>query len=106
MIKIIDHKKVEMTSDEFKMYEKICKTYDNPPSQKGKDLFMDLFETDDDGLIVFLKPPGERVCSFEVYLFVVNLMVSQHLKSGYKKIDERLAAAEARIDAKLKELDR
>ncbi len=57
MIKIIDSKRVDMTHDEYQMYQNICESYDNPPSQKGKDLFIDLFETDENGLILFVKPP-------------------------------------------------
>lgn len=101
MIKIIDNKKVEMTEDEHRMYETICQSYDDPPTQKGKDLFIDLFESDNNGIIVYLKPPHNRLCSFEVYLFLMSLMVHQHLRLAHKKIDE----ACDRLDQKIKDLE-
>ena len=55
-LRIIDNKKIEMTSDEWGMYEKIVKSY-TTLTNKGEDLFIDLFETDDNGIIIFLKPP-------------------------------------------------
>lgn len=101
-IKIIDNKKVDVTHDEWAMYEKICESYDNPPSQKGRDLFIDLFEVDENGIIVYLKPPHSRLCSFEVYLFLMSLMVHQHLRLAHKKVDDLCE----KVEAKLKELDR
>lgn len=77
MLKIIDNKKVQLTQDEFMMYESICKNY-----KQGKDLFRNLFETDDDGIIVFLRPP-EKTFSMEVVIFLQNLMVHQHLRKIY-----------------------
>lgn len=107
MIKIIDHKKVEMTKDEYQMYEDICQSYDKPPSQKGKDLFIDLFETDDGGLILFVKPPGNRATSMEVYMFMLSLQMNQHLRAMYKKMNEgleKIKELENKIENKLKEL--
>lgn len=74
MIKIIDNKKVDVTQDEWDLYVKITASYEN-----GKDLFKDLFESDDEGLIVFLRPPSAYF-SIEVVLFVQNLMIHQHLR--------------------------
>ncbi len=88
--RIIDNKKVEMTEDEWRLYEEICHSYDNPPTQRGKDLFIDLFEVDNDGIIIYLKPPNFRPCSFEVMFFLMGLMSHQHLRVMYKKVDEKL----------------
>lgn len=101
-VKIIDNKKVDLTDDEWRMYNTICQAYDDPPAQKGRDLFIDLFESDNDGIIIFLKPPHNRLCSFEIFLFLMSVMVHQHLRSAHKKVDD----AVARLDAKLKELDK
>lgn len=100
-IRIIDNKKVEVTEDEWRMYEGICQAYDDPPAQKGKDLFIDLFESDADGVIIYLKPPHQRLCSFEVYLFLMSLMVHQHLRLAHKKVD----AVCQKMEDKIKELD-
>lgn len=50
--RIIDNKKVEMTEDEWSLYQKIVKSY-NSITNKGEDLFIDLFEVDDNGIIIF-----------------------------------------------------
>ena len=79
MLRVINNKRVEMTAEEFLYYEKICRSYDRPDF-KGEDLFKDLFETDKNGIIIFLKPPANSVpFTFEVYMFLVSLMVHQHL---------------------------
>jgi hypothetical protein len=90
MIKIIDNKKVEMTNDEWTMYEKIVKSY-TTTTNKGEDLFIDLFETDDSGVIIFLKPPTKRQTSFEVFLFLMAIMQHQHLRSLHQQVDDLCA---------------
>lgn len=89
MIQIIDNKKVEMTPDEHQMYLKIVKSYTNL-TNKGEDLFIDLFETDDNGIIIFLKPPSRRQTSFEVFLFLMALMQHQHLRIMRKQVDDAI----------------
>lgn len=89
-IKIIDNKKVEMTEDEFTMYKKICRSYDTN-ARKGEDLFVDLFESDDNGIIITLKPPSQRFCSLEVFLFLMALMQQQHLRLMHQRFDEMYA---------------
>lgn len=84
-LKIIDNKRIDVTPDEFKMYQAICNGY-----AQGKDLFQDLFETDEEGIIVYLKPPKKQF-SMEVVLFLQNLMVHQHLRKIYKEHNEALA---------------
>lgn len=86
-IKIIDNKKVEMTDDEWSMYQKIVKSYTSL-TNKGEDLFIDLFETNDEGIIIFLKPPSKRQTSLEVFLFLMALMQHQHLRLMHKQVDE------------------
>jgi hypothetical protein len=105
MFKVIDHKKVEMTQSEYDMYEKICKSY-NTNNFKGEDLFTDLFEVNDDGLIIFVKPPVRNI-SFEVFLFVISLMNHQHLRANAKQVDAvclELKQKIAELDAKIKSL--
>lgn len=89
MIQIIDNKKVEMTPDEHQMYLRIVKSYTNL-TNKGEDLFIDLFETDENGVIIFLKPPSKRQTSFEVFLFLMALMQHQHLRIMRKQVDDAI----------------
>ena len=86
MIRIIDNKKIDLTESEFQLYQEICKAYDTTTFQ-GKDLFKGLFETNDDGLIVFLKPSNKPYASMEVFLFLVSIMVHQHLRQSTQQFD-------------------
>lgn len=90
MIQIIDNKPVEMTPDEHQLYLKICKSY-TTLTNDGSQLFIDLFETDGDGVIIFLKPPSKRQTSFEVWMFLMALCQQQHLRVLYRRVDEALA---------------
>lgn len=99
-IRIVNNKKLEMTDDEFRMYQAICRSYDEG-NTKGSDLFIDLFETDNDGIIVFLKPPSKRATSLEVFLFLVSLMTQQHLRVIYNQV----GAMASDMKNKLKEYD-
>lgn len=85
MFQVIDNKKVEMTHDEWAMYEKIIKSY-TTLTNKGEDLFIDLFEVDQNGIIMFLKPPSKRQTSFEVFLFLMSLMVHQHIRLMHNQV--------------------
>lgn len=96
-LRIIDHKKVEMTGDEWDLFEKICKSYDEPHF-KGADLFSGLFETDDAGIIIFLRPPSTKRTSFEVYLFMMSLMQHQHLRMMHAQIDDCVAQVKAKLN--------
>jgi hypothetical protein len=57
-------------------------------TNKGEDLFIDLFETDDNGVIMYLKPPSKRQTSFEVFLFLMSLMQHQHLRLMHKEVTD------------------
>lgn len=89
-IRIVDNKKVDMSNDEWAMYQKIVKSYTDLTG-KGEDLFIDLFETDNNGTIVFLKPPSKRRTSLEVFLFLMSLMQHQHLRLMHAQVDEAIA---------------
>jgi len=94
--RIIDKKKVDITKDEWDLYEKICHSYDDV-NFKGSDLFMDLFEVDDNGIIVFLRPPSVRKTSFEVFLFLMSLMANQNLRAMHKKVDDLCNEVRAKL---------
>ena len=105
-LRIIDNKKIEMTSDEWGMYEKIVKSY-TTLTNKGEDLFIDLFETDDNGIIIFLKPPSKRQTSFEVFLFLMSIMQHQHLRIMQSQVTDVVRQMKAKIvevDEKLKNI--
>lgn len=89
-IRIVDNKKVDMSNDEWAMYQKIVRSYTDLTG-KGEDLFIDLFETDNNGTIIFLKPPSKRRTSLEVFLFLMSLMQHQHLRLMHAQIDEAIA---------------
>lgn len=91
--RIIDNKKIVLTPSEFQLYEEICKSYDRP-NFKGSNLFKGLFETDENGIIIFLRPPQDKVpFSMECYLFLVSVMVHQHLGTSAEYLDATIKEA-------------
>lgn len=97
---VIDNKKIDLTYDEINMYRKIVASY-TTHTNKGEDLFIDLFETNDDGIIVFLKPPSKRQTSFEVFLFLMSIQQHQHLRLMQKEVEDLYN----KVKEKLKEID-
>lgn len=87
MIKVIDKQKVDLTNEEWDLYQKICRSYDTPTT-KGEFLFSDLFHSDDNGIIIFLVPPSKRQTSFEVFLFLMSVMQNQHLRKMWDQVDD------------------
>jgi hypothetical protein len=98
-MRVIDNKRVDLTDDESQLYQKIVASYTSL-TNKGEDLFIDLFETDENGIIIFLKPPSKRQTSFEVFLFLMSVMQHQHLRIMYKKVDELCAEAREKLKDK------
>lgn len=86
-IKVVDNKKVDMTDDEWTMYQKIVQSY-TTLSNKGEDMFMELFESNESGIITFLKPPSKRHTSLEVFLFLMALCQHQHLRLMHKEVSD------------------
>lgn len=84
--KIINNQRIDLTEQEWTLYQEICRSYDRP-NFKGEELFRDLFETDDQGLIVFIKPPSNRFTSMEVVLFIMSVFQHQHIRLMHKKVD-------------------
>lgn len=89
-VRVVDNKRLEMTEDEWTQYGAICRSYDRQ-NFKGEELFRDLFETDDFGIIVYLKPPSIRYTSMEVFMFLMALMQHQHLRLMHKQVDDACA---------------
>lgn len=80
-MRIIDNKKIDLTQHEWDTYQAILKSYD-----QGAELFKDLFETDENGIIIFLKPPSKRFTSLEVITFLQSTMLHQHIRLMYAEI--------------------
>jgi hypothetical protein len=104
VIRIVDNKKLEMTDDEYKLYQSICVSYDRQ-SFKGKELFVGLFESDDSGNILFLIPPSSRQTSLEVVIYLVNLMTQQQLRLANKKIDDFLLEVKGKVNKLIENTD-
>lgn len=103
-IRIIDNKKVSMTPDEFRFYNEICKGYDRP-NFNGKDLFQDHFETNEDGIIIYVKPPHKKYSSMEVFTFLISLQVNQQLRIAQEQVHALVREAEDKFKDKFKAFD-
>ena len=89
-IRIVCNKKLDMTDDEFKMYENIVKSY-TTANNKGEDLFIDLFESNNEGIITFLIPPSKRQTSLEILFQTFRIFFCQiRLSLGQKKLIRQL----------------
>jgi hypothetical protein len=86
-LRVVNNKRLDMTEEEWTMYQKIVKSY-TTATNKGEDLFIDLFETDGRGVIVFLRPPTARRTTLEVFLFLMALMQHQHLRLMQDQVDD------------------
>jgi hypothetical protein len=98
-IRVVDNKKLDMTEDEFTLYQKICQSY-TTMSNKGEDMFIDLFESNEAGVITFLKPPSKRHTSLEVFLFLMALMQHQHLRLMHQEVQDALNEMKKKKPAK------
>jgi hypothetical protein len=104
MVRIIDNKKVLMTPDEHALYQEICKAYDRP-NFNGKDLFQDHFEVNDNGIILFVKPPHKKYSSLEVFTFLISLQVNQQLRIAQEQVFSLVKEAETKVKEAFSELD-
>lgn len=99
-LRIIDNKRIDLTDTELNMYQKIIKSY-TVGNNSGEDLFKDLFETDNNGIIIFLKPPSSFRTTFEVYLFLMNIFQHQHIRLMHSQVADICN----QMKDKIKELD-
>lgn len=75
--RIIANKKINVTDSEYEIYKNIIESY----SEFGGDmLFHDLFETNDEGIIITVIPPSKRKIPMEVFLFLLSLQQQQVLR--------------------------
>jgi len=87
-LRIIDNKRIDLTNSEFKMYKEICKAYSHERAN-GEDLFKNLFETNSEGMIEYLRPPTKEF-TWEVINFLQNIMIHQHLRKVYSDHNEAI----------------
>jgi hypothetical protein len=92
-----------MTNSEWALCQNIIKSY-SMGQANGEVLFTDLFVSNDQGMIVLLKPPSKRQTSLEVFLFLMSLMQQQQMRnmeSVMIDMANQLKAKMAEIDEKL-----
>lgn len=104
VVRIIDNKKVALTNEEFLVYEEICRGYDRP-NFKGNDLFQDHFEVNDDGIILFVKPPQKKYSSMEVFTFLLSIMVNQQLRISQDQVHTLVEEAKQKFIEQFTEID-
>ncbi|KKL92814.1 hypothetical protein LCGC14_1880920 [marine sediment metagenome] len=90
MIKGIGLRKVEISNQEYKYYQQLIEQYTDD-KHKGSSYFADLFETDDNGIIIIIKPI--KSIPWEILFFVQNLMINQNLR----QYDKRMVAIENKL---------
>ncbi len=100
MLRIIDNKRIDLTAQEWALYQEICTYYDQERlGMKGEELFQGLFETDKHGTIIFLRPPRHKFSSMEVYMFLVSVMVHQHVGVACDHVDNLIKTLDDKIKA-------
>lgn len=102
-MRIVNNRKLDMTSDEGTIYDNIVKS-NTTATNNGEDLFIDLFETNEEGIILFLRPPDKRQTTMQVWLFLMSLQQHQHLRQMYKEVGficDQLKEKMAELDKKL-----
>lgn len=105
-IRVVNYEPLDMTDDEYALYQKIVKSYTNSTTN-GADKFVDLFESDSAGIIRFLKPPSNRHTTFEIILFLMMLQQQQHIRLMYAEVADiakQMKDKMAEIDTKLAKL--
>lgn len=89
MIRVIDHKAVDMTDEEFEYYNKIIEEF-TYGIHNGKEQFHDIFDVDDDGCILLIRPSLKKQVAWAAIMFLQNLMINQRLRRMETKIKEIL----------------
>jgi len=97
-LRIIDNQKFDITDREYDEYIKICRSYDRP-SFRGEELFRGLIQTDNNGQIIYIKPPSDRYTSFEAISFAFYLLNTQGLRAMQKQVDTMLKEVREQVKA-------
>jgi hypothetical protein len=99
-IRIVDHQPLDMTDQEYVLYQNIVKSYTHGQNN-GETLFSGLFESDGNGTITLLVPPTKQRTTLEVFLFLMTVSQNQHMRLMHAEIDN-LAR---QIKVKITEID-
>ena len=105
-IRIVSNKALDMTNDEYGLYQKIVKSY-SVGNNNGADLFQDLFSSNEQGIITFLIPPSKKHTTLEVFLFLVCLQQQQQLRLVHEHVSDicnQMKEKMREIDAKLQKI--
>lgn len=77
MIRAIAYRRVDMTDQEFSYYKELVSQF-TKDNDKGEEFFKDLFESDDDGFITFIKP--NKPTPWAIIFFMQQVMITQRLR--------------------------
>lgn len=77
MIKAIAHQKVEMSDQEYQYYKELVGQFTDQ-NTKGEEYFRDLFDSDDEGFITFVKP--KKPTPWAIVFFIQQVMITQRLR--------------------------
>jgi hypothetical protein len=89
MIRVIDHKGVDMTNEEFDYYNELVSEFTHGNYQ-GKNQFHNIFDVDGDGCISLIRPPLKKEVGWAVIVFLQNLMINQRIRRMERKLEEVL----------------
>jgi hypothetical protein len=78
-MKVIDHKKIDITDEEYEYYKEIVK-YFTKDNNDGTEFFHDLFDVDSNGFITIIKPKLSFPVPWAVLFFLQQVMISQRLR--------------------------
>lgn len=97
---VIDHKFISLTKDEWSYYQQLVQEFSDH-TKSGADYFIDIFDADDDGLILNLRLPMTKQIPWAIVVFMQNVVINQQLRSVHREIDTRFANLEDKIMSKL-----
>lgn len=78
---IIANKKIDLINEEYEYYLELEKIF-------GKNSFVDLFEVNDQGQIVFVSPSLKNPTSMVIVFFFMNVMFNQRLRTFENRISK------------------
>lgn len=78
-MKVIDHKKIDITDEEYEYYKEIVKHF-TTENNNGTEYFHDLFDVDDAGFITMIRPSLTSPVPWAVLFFLQQVMIAQRLR--------------------------
>lgn len=90
MIKAIGNQKLDLNLEEYNYYLELEKIF-------GKDSFVGLFKTNDDGKIISVLPSSSNPTAMALIFFLLNVMFNQRLRR-FDNWMVKMEKLEARIE--------